>query len=140
MLRDAARLLSQRGLTVTIVDERSEIAACRQGVPSLDVGENTDVLDGCPKGKGIPLALRAMSPQVMITDEIGGAEDADAIAEAARCGVAIVASAHGASYDDVQKRNILGAILKTQVFDYIAVLSGRGCIGGVYTGAGERIA
>ena len=38
----------------------------------FDIGINTDVLDNCPKSDGIMMAIRTMSPQVIITDEIEG--------------------------------------------------------------------
>ena len=48
-LRDAIRILSNGsdrldGMKISIIDERSEIAACRQGIPQNDVGCRTDVL------------------------------------------------------------------------------------------------
>ena len=65
-----------------IVDERSEIAGCFRGIPQLEIGLRTDVLDACPKAEGIMLMLRSLSPQVIITDEIGRREDALAVEEA----------------------------------------------------------
>ena len=49
LLRDIIRVVSDGGMTVGVVDERSEIAACYKGVPQNDVGMRTDVLDCCPK-------------------------------------------------------------------------------------------
>ena len=86
MLRDACRRLSERGARMCVVDERSEIAAMSGGVPQLDVGPNTDVLDGCAKEAGLRWMLRAMSPQALVTDELGGAMDAQAVLDAARSG------------------------------------------------------
>lgn len=140
LLRDGARQLSERGFSVSIVDERSELAACLQGVPSLDVGPNTDVLDGCPKAQGIALMLRAMSPQVLVTDELGGPEDAAAIAEVARCGVSVLASAHGRGFADAKARQMLGDILKAGTFDRVVSLRERGKVGSICTGSGEPIA
>ena len=132
LLRDIARSVSERGFSVSIVDERSEIAACLHGVPTLDVGPNTDVLDGCPKARGIPILLRAMSPQVMITDELGGPDDARAIAEAKRCGICVIASAHGADFADAKARPMLGEALNAKVFDYVVSLRAVGEIGTVH--------
>lgn len=97
MLRDLSRLLSERGFRVCLIDERGEIAACKNGVPSLDVGPRTDVFSMCPKRTALMMAVRALSPDVVVTDELGAAGDHDAVLEAARCGVKVVASAHGAS-------------------------------------------
>ena len=87
MLRDACRMLSEQGVHMCVVDERSEIAAMCNGIAQLDVGPNTDVLDGCSKEAGMRWMLRAMSPDVLVTDELGGALDVQAVQEAARSGV-----------------------------------------------------
>lgn len=113
VLRDLARRLSagalpgrphRPGFRVALIDERFELAAGRQGVPQLDVGPHTDVIDGCPKTVAIPLALRALGPQVIITDEIGGVDDAAVLADAQRAGVSVVASAHGRDHQEVLER------------------------------------
>lgn len=94
MLRDIARQLSLLGKKVSIVDERGEIAALERGMPSFSLGANCDVLSGVNKAEGMILMLRAMSPDVIITDEIGGKEDFDAIAEIKKRGVSVIASLH----------------------------------------------
>ena len=59
LLREVARRLSLEGRCVCIADERHELAACRDGVPTLDVGPRTDVMDGGPKAASILHMLRA---------------------------------------------------------------------------------
>ena len=103
-LRDAARRLSEDGFNVCIADERRELAACVDGVATLDVGPRTDVMDGCPKHIAVARLLRACAPQVIVTDEIGGRREAEALSEAARCGVAVLASAHAGSVEDLIAR------------------------------------
>jgi len=95
MLRDIARQLSLMGKRVSIVDERREIAACSDGVPAFELGANCDVLSGAPKAEGMMLMLRSMSPEVIITDEIGGEADFAAIREIKKRGVKIITSLHG---------------------------------------------
>lgn len=121
LLRDLARRLGARW-QVTIIDERSEIAACWHGVPQLDVGPCTDVLDRCPKAQGIMQALRAMAPQVIITDEIGRPEDAAAVLDAMRAGATVIASAHGSSWEDVAARPALQPLLSSCAFELVVVL------------------
>lgn len=140
MLRDAARILSQKGAAVCVVDERSELAACREGVPSLDVGENTDVLDGCAKSQGMMLMLRAMSPQAIITDELGGTEDADAVEEMLRCGVAVIASAHASCLEEARERKGVGRLLKSGAFRYTALIPGVGEKPEIYDREGKKLA
>ncbi len=102
-LRDVARQLGAE-FRVSIVDERSELAAMEQGAPSFDIGEQTDVLDAFPKDKGIACALRALSPDVIITDEIGDSRDKEAIAEILKGGCKIVTSMHGYSIEEAKTK------------------------------------
>lgn len=55
-------------MKISIIDERSEIAACRQGIPQNDIGIRSDVLDGCLKSFGMLLMLRSMGT----ADHCGG--------------------------------------------------------------------
>lgn len=122
MLRDACRRLSERGARMCVVDERSEIAAMSGGVPQLDVGPNTDVLDGCAKEAGLRWMLRAMSPQALVTDELGGAMDAQAVLDAARSGVSVLATLHGRDLQAALSRGILYHLAQNRVFDRYALL------------------
>lgn len=130
LIRDIIRQLSG-GLDggppqqVALVDERSEIAACFQGQPQCDVGPRTDVMDGCAKVEGMMLMLRSMAPQVLATDEIGRAADAEAVLEALHSGVAVVVTAHGSSLEEVRRRPALDNLLGQRVFDVIIELSGK---------------
>jgi stage III sporulation protein AA len=129
MLRDIAYQLSEgiiaEPLNVAIVDERSEIAAMRQGIPQLAVGSRSDVLDACPKAEGLMLLIRSMSPQVLICDEIGREEDALALQEAANAGIVVIASAHGADKEEIKARPVLGRLLAEKSFERIVTLSRR---------------
>jgi len=99
ILRDLARQLSNR-FKVSLVDERSELAAMHMGVPQFDVGEQTDVLDAFPKATGMIHALRSLSPDVIITDEIGTEEDICAVKSLLKGGCKIVTSMHGYSIEE----------------------------------------
>lgn len=140
LLRDLARQLASGASAVqtAVVDERGEIAACVHGVPQLDVGESTDVLDRCPKAEAIPLLVRAMSPQLIITDELMGAADVNAVMDAMASGCAVIASVHGASLHEAAKRPALAAMMAQRLFRHYAVLTNTGCgqIAGIYDQAG----
>jgi stage III sporulation protein AA len=110
IIRDAAQQLGSR-FKVSVIDERGEIAAMHKGMPQYDIGDMTDVLDLCPKAIGIPLMLRSMSPDVIITDEIAGC-DVEAIKQALSCGVRIIATAHGDNVWQVKKRLGGGSIME----------------------------
>jgi len=104
LLRDLTRQIANRGFQTVIIDERSEIAASYQGVPQLDVGYQTDVLDGYSKEIGVQHALRGLAPDVVVTDEIGHERDAWILAELARSGVKVMATCHGNSLQQVRDK------------------------------------
>ena len=142
LLRDLARQLASGASVVqtAIVDERGEIAACVRGVPQLDVGSSTDVLDRCPKAEAIPMLVRAMNPHVIITDELGGTEDADAVEEMLRCGVAVIASAHASCLEEARERKGVGRLLKSGAFRYTALIPGVGEKPEIYDREGKKLA
>jgi stage III sporulation protein AA len=130
MLRDIAKSISDgmdnlkfSGLKVGIVDERSEIAACYKGVPQNNVGVRTDVLDGCPKSLGMVMMIRSLSPQVIITDEIGSQGDKDAVVKVLNAGVKIITSAHGYNISELKSRQEVLSLLEAKIFERFVVLS-----------------
>lgn len=128
LLRDIARLLSCSGRQVSICDERSEIAGIYQGISSYDLGPGADILDGCPKAEGMIMLIRSMGPDVIVTDEIGKAEDAAAIESAVCAGINLVASIHGTSYDEVIYSR-MGELIKRKVFSRLIFLTNTPCTG-----------
>ena len=63
-----------------------------------------DMLSGYPKPLGIEIAARTMNAQLMVCDEIGGEDEADAIISAQNCGVPLLASAHGENIEGLLRR------------------------------------
>lgn len=122
LLRDLVRILSDRGWNVGLADERREIAACLEGVPQLDVGARTDVMDSCPKGKAIPMLVRACGPDVIAADEIGGSDDMEAIRDAARSGVAVIATAHASGLAEARRRRYIGPLIESGAFAWAVTL------------------
>ena len=122
IIRDLARSLSISGYRVGICDERSEIAGSHNGMYSYDLGPRTDVMDGCPKAQGIIMLIRAMSPDVIITDEIGKKEDVKAIKEALCAGVKTITTIHGSTYEEVAA-SAVGELISECVFDTLVFLS-----------------
>lgn len=104
VLRDIARIISDEGKNVSVIDERGEICAVFKGKAQNDVGKNTDILDAIPKAQGIILALRSLGPDVIVCDEAGTEEDIEAIKTASLCGVSVLSTVHGSNMDDVRKR------------------------------------
>lgn len=110
LLRDLVRQLSYgtrdgQAFRVAVADERGEIAGCHHGAPQLDVGPQTDVMDGAPKGDAAMLLVRAMNPQVLALDEITAASDIAALHACAGCGISVVATAHASSREDLDRRH-----------------------------------
>lgn len=129
LLRDMVRCLSEGLRTVGVVDERGEIAPLRDGMPQMDVGPCTDVLEGCPKAKGMVLLLRSMSPDIIAVDELGRAEDISALEEVLNAGVRIIATAHGSDFDDIRQRPQLGTLVERRIFERYLFLSNRKGVG-----------
>ena len=121
VLRDLARRLGERH-RVSLIDSRNELSASFHGTPALDIGLNTDVLCGCSKSDGIMLALRTLSPEIIICDEIGN--DGSAVEQALFCGVKIVASAHAAGLRELSLRPQTRDI--APFFDCCALIGERG--------------
>lgn len=128
-LRDLTRRISDgvgelgfRGFKVAVVDERSEIAGSFQGLPQLQIGDSTDVLDACPKAEGMMMLLRSMGPQVIVTDEIGLIADIEAVEEVIHAGVSVITTAHGSSLGEIRGRPGLRRLLEQGAFERILFL------------------
>ena len=131
LLRDLIRQISDGtkeffGCTVGVVDERSEIGGCYQGIPQNDVGIRTDVLDCCPKSEGMMMLLRSMSPTVIAVDEIGNYEDINAIEMTFNCGCKLLATVHGSSIEEIQKKPLLERLMKEHAFERYILLKNHG--------------
>ena len=124
LLRDLIRLNGLHGRQVGVADERGEIAACRDGRPLLDVGPLCDVVTGLEKSSAVLLLIRAMAPDIIATDELGGPSDADALWEARSCGALLLATAHGRSPREVLRRRGMEGL--KELFDRFVVLSAPG--------------
>lgn len=136
ILRDIAKNISTgmpivnlKGKKVSIIDERSEIAACFNGTPQLDVGIRSDILDNCLKKDGMIMAIRSLSPDILICDEIGTDGDIEALHMAFNSGVNIIVTIHGYSIDDVYKRKVFKDLLENSILERIVILSNRNGVG-----------
>lgn len=140
MLRDIIRQISDgtaygRGINVSVVDERSEIAGSYLGIAQNDVGIRTDVLDGCPKVEGMMRLIRTMSPQALAVDELGGIEDMQALRAANGCGCKLLATIHGGSLEEVFRKDYMRYAIEEKLFERYVVLdrtAGAWGIEGVY--------
>ena len=132
LLRDCIRMISEGtkeypGMKVCVVDERSELAACHLGIPQNDLGPRTDVLDGCGKPEGMRMLLRAMSPQVIAVDELGGEEDFFAVEQAVYGGSRVLGTVHAGSVQELAEKPYLDRWVERRVFGrYIVIERERG--------------
>ncbi len=130
MLRDLTRRLSSgfcgNYYKTVVIDERGEIAAVHRGNAGNDVGLNCDVLSAYPKGEGILTALRSLSPEIIICDEVGGMAEIEAIESGLNSGVKFAVSVHASSREELLSRPQIRRLLMTFAFDEIVLLKG-GC-------------
>lgn len=128
MLRDAAFRLSSEDfgfLRVCIVDERKEIAISHNSYTANKIGVSCDILDGYPKADGMMIALRALSPDIIVCDEIGDEKDVYAIQKVANAGVKLLATIHADSFSKLTKRPQFLRLMDTGAFDVAVVLEGK---------------
>ena len=120
LLCDLARRLSEGvpPLRVALVDSRGELSAGGYGR-----GATVDILRGYTKAEGIERAVRTLSPEVVIVDEIGSRREAEAVLGAAFSGVPIVATAHAASLPEVCARPAVLPLLRAGVFRFLIGLT-----------------
>lgn len=95
LIRDVARVWSDQGHPTVVIDERGELAGMVGAEAAHALGAHTDVLDGWPKASGLNAAIRTLGPHLVVVDELGSADEADAVEAARRAGVEVVASVHG---------------------------------------------
>lgn len=124
LLRDMARILStDYSFNTSVIDTRNELSATYRGKAQNDLGFS-DVLVSYPRIKGIEQALRALSPHIIVCDEIGDENDANAILSAANCGVRFIASIHASTVRELKNRKFANEILSTNAFSAVAFLKG----------------
>lgn len=126
VLRDFVRQLSS-GKTgvfyrVAVIDQRGEIAAGFNGESYNDLGENTDVLSGIEKGRGVEIALRTLYPDYIAFDEIGSDRELESVFGCISCGVNIITTAHIGSKDELYKRGITSKLIKSGAINTIILL------------------
>ena len=134
LLRDIIRNISdgygnRKGMTIGVVDERSETAACYESVPQNNLGIRTDVMDACPKAYGILMLIRSMGPKVIAVDEIGAPDEVQAIKYAMHCGCKMIATVHGESLEEIRRKPLLEQMISEQCFERYVVLSNRRRVG-----------
>lgn len=126
-LRDFTRLLSggfnNRYRKITVVDERNEIAYKDANGINADIGINTDVLTGYPKSLGIEMAIRTLSPEMIVCDEISSSDEIEAMEDGFLSGVKFAVSVHASSRKEIIEKKIIRMLIEKNEFDYIILLN-----------------
>lgn len=147
LLRDMIRQISNgngwiNGMSVGVVDERSELGGCYMGVAQTQLGIRTDVLDCCPKAEGMIMLIRSMGPEVIAVDEIGTAEDVHAIEYAMHCGCKMLATVHADSMEELRKKPLFDQMVAERRFERYVLLENREHVGqveGIYDSRGTLL-
>lgn len=115
IIRELIYLLSKQSTPIrhAVIDSREEIT------PFMTNNfVNADIFISYPKGQGIEIATKSMTPELIICDEISSLEEAEAILKASSCGVQLIATAHAQSFDELLSKRILKELFEHQIFDY----------------------
>lgn len=127
LLRDLTRLIGNKYCT-SLIDERNEVSAVFKGIAQNDIGAFTDIFNSYNKYDGIMTAVKVMSPQIIVCDEIGSKEDMKALEYCLNAGVKIITTCHASDYNDVKRKKYISELINNKVFDYCAILgTGKSC-------------
>ena len=103
--------------------QRGEVAGLWEGVPQLDVGPRTDVLEGCPKAAGLLMLLRGMNPQILCCDEITAPADLRALETCANCGVRLLATVHAGSAGELLEKPLYRELMERRIFPKLVTIT-----------------
>lgn len=132
LLRDLCRQIGNEK-RISLIDNKNEISASFKAASQNDIGNFTDVFDSYSKYYGILSAVKIMSPQLIICDEIGTKDDLEALDYAINSGVNIIATMHSNDIDDAYKKPYMKNLFSRNAFDYIVVLGTNESLGKIVT-------
>ena len=112
LIRDMLRELSLLNFNCLAVDERGELAAVYNTTPTLDVGNNCDVLCGIKSGQAVEMAIKNMNPDILFLDELYTDLEVNTAIKAIMSGVKVVTSVHAGSINDVRHNQTVFPLLK----------------------------
>jgi len=115
LLKDLVKQLQRLNYCqkIAVVDERGELSNCCCST----------VLSGYEKSKAIMMALRNLSPQVIICDEIGDLNEVELVNQALNSGVYVIATVHASTKKDLLNRPVITKLLKSGAFKRVAILT-----------------
>ena len=80
-------------------------------------------MSGYDKAEGMLLAVRNLSPQVVLCDELGGQEEVKAVQQVLNCGAAVITTVHAGSREQLYSRPAILQLIRSRAFGKIAFLS-----------------
>lgn len=112
LLRHTALALSTNPLLkrVSLIDSRGELSYGCEHALTLDVYKYY------PPSVAIEMAIRTMTPDFIVCDEIGGSEEEKALLSCRGKGVSVIATVHGESIDGIMKNKALLKLHKCRMF------------------------
>ncbi len=89
-----------------------------------------DVLQGYPRARGVEIATRTLSAELMVCDEIGDTDEAMALISAHHGGVPLVASAHAGTVDELLRRTGIRLLHEARLFGaYVGISRPQATVG-----------
>ena len=119
LLRSIAQELARQKKIVSVIDERRELMSSGSGAPGVDV------LSGIPKGQAVQMALRTLSPQVILLDELGSLDEVRMLEQGLFSGVDFIATLHAASPEQATMRPQVQRLLEQRALRVLVWLTGR---------------
>ncbi|MEG1887420.1 MAG: ATPase, T2SS/T4P/T4SS family [Oscillospiraceae bacterium] len=109
---------------VAVIDSRGEITGCVNGTAQYDIGITVDILVGTSKADGIEIAVRTMSPEYVVFDEITTVNEAKAVVEALNCGVYVITTIHVGSMEELMTRSAAKILINSGAIKTTAFIAG----------------
>ena len=121
-IRSLAKLIGtgRDARRVVVADERCEFS------PSDYTDAHVDILRGYKRALGVDIAIRTMTAEILIVDEISAKDDARAMLSALGAGVTVIATVHAASLEDAVKREYISELVVCGMFESVCVIERHG--------------
>lgn len=118
LLRDLARNISiVKNLNILVINEKNEIFYDR-----CNLGNSCDILNGCKKDFAFFTAIKYLSPEVIIADEITNEAEAEGANFAYLSGVKIICTVHGKNLSEVTKKPYMKNLFLNNCFEKFILL------------------
>lgn len=126
---------SDKMLNLSIIDERNEITAIKNGIPTLSIGKCCDIVAYMDKKSAIEYCIRSLNPDIIVTDEISLEKDIEVINLASTMGIKILCTIHCDSLYLLKLKANMNKLIEEKLFRRYILLTKNSKIGfieGVY--------